>query len=157
MSHEGLAKRARITIQATPPSARIQQLPSLDVNMQNQSDDDDEMPELLPQRLFPSTAVSTSVHNASSNDVFGPTPLPLPPSQPQPFPMPNLDNHIPAQIVARAQFSTREHRGTRGRAVHPLNPCLLWCTKAGHWVPLHTFGLQMQCACCRERDNAAAR
>jgi hypothetical protein len=98
MSREGLAKRACITIRATPPSAWIQQLPSLDVNMQNQSDDDDEMPELLPRRLFPSTTVSTSVHNASSNDVFGPTPLPLPPSQPQPFPMPNLDNHILAQM-----------------------------------------------------------
>lgn len=49
MSREGLAKRAHITIRATPPSARIQQLPSLDVNMQNQSDDDDEMHELLPR------------------------------------------------------------------------------------------------------------
>lgn len=108
--------------------------------------------------MFPNAEVqSTPIQGTSSNDVFGPTPLPLPPSQPQPFPIPNLDNHIPAQIVSHAQYSTREHCGARGRAVHPLNPRLLWCTKAGHWVPLHIFGLQMQCAHCRERDNAAAR
>lgn len=158
VSCEGLAKRTRITIQATPPSVHIQQLLSLDVNIQNSSDDD-EMPEFLPRRLFPNAEVqSTPIYGASSNDIFGPTPLPLPSFlEPQPLPIPNFDNHIPAQIVSHARYSTRAHHGTRGRAVHPLNSHLLWCTKAGHWVPSHVFGLQMQCAHCREMHNAAAQ
>jgi hypothetical protein len=47
-TREGLAKRTRITIGATSPSVHIQQLLSLDVNIQNPSDDD-EMPEFLPR------------------------------------------------------------------------------------------------------------
>jgi len=88
--------------------------------MQNLSDD--EIPDLLPQQLFPNAAVPTPVQGAPSDDVFGPTP---PPPQPQPFPMPNIDNHIPAQMVSCAQFSAREHHGARGRDIHPSNPHLL--------------------------------
>ena len=39
-AHEGLVKRTHITNWATPASVYIQQPPSLDVNMQNLSDDE---------------------------------------------------------------------------------------------------------------------
>jgi hypothetical protein len=120
--------------------------------MQDQSDD--EMPELHPQWLFQDAIPAAAQLEGAFSYIFSLTPPPmLPPSPLMPPPLPmlpqpqlflNLNNHIPAQIVSCAWFSTREHCGARGRAVHPLNPHRLWCTKSGHWVPSDIFGLQMQ-------------
>ena len=79
----------------------------------------------------------------------------------------NLENYVPARVIANRRIANPRVHGTRnrppntrpkGRQPHPQHPNLLYCTKGSHYVRSDIFGPDqfLTCSACREKDRQRA-